>query len=142
MSLVDLRTPQRAENVVALKGRCLCGSVTLRFSGKVLGANHCHCESCRRATSAPVTSFFTGKKADAVLDGEGLRFHVSSPGVRRGFCGLCGSPMSYETDTRPDEVDFYLASLDSLDGVVIKGHSHWSERVPWLNCADDLPKNL
>ena len=128
--------------MVALKGRCLCGSVTLRFSGKVLGANHCHCESCRRATSSPVTSFFTGKKANAVLAGEGLRFYLSSAGVRRGFCGQCGSPMSYETDTRPDEIDFYLASLDNPDGVVINGHWYWSEHVPWLTCTDDLPKHL
>lgn len=128
--------------MVALNGRCFCGSVTLRFSGAVLGAIHCHCDSCRRATSSPVTSFFTGSKADATLSGEGLRFYGSSPGVRRGFCGFCGSPMSYETETRPNEIDFYLASLEALDGIVLEGHWYWNERVPWLNCDDGLPKHL
>lgn len=124
-----------------LLGHCLCGNVRFTVRGTVKGAGHCHCESCRRAASSPVTSFFTVPRADAVLAGESLRFYVSSPGVRRGFCGQCGSPMSFETDRRPDDIDLYVASLDNGQSVSISEHWHWDERVDWLNISDDLPKS-
>ena len=127
--------------MTTLSGHCLCGGVRVRFQGDVLNANHCHCESCRRATSSPVTSFFTGRQADTLLEGESLAFYASSPGVRRGFCSKCGSPMSYETETRPEQIDLYLACLDDLKDLVIAGHWYWSERVPWLSVVDDLPKH-
>ncbi|WP_416796808.1 GFA family protein [Ciceribacter azotifigens] len=123
-----------------LSGRCLCGGVRFKVNGEVLSAGHCHCESCRRATSSPVTTFFTVRRSDAEIGGESLRFYASSPGVRRGFCGNCGSPMSYQADERPDEMDFYVASLDDGLRVELREHWHWDERVDWLNVADDLPK--
>jgi hypothetical protein len=124
-----------------LSGHCLCGAVRFKVRGAVKCAGHCHCESCRRAASSPVTSFFTVQRADTVLAGESLRFYASSPGVRRGFCGLCGSPMSFETDRRPSEIDLYVASLDNGLTVTIGEHWHWDERVDWLHISDDLPKS-
>ena len=125
-----------------LTGRCFCGAVTLRFSGDVLRTLHCHCESCRRATSSAVASFFTVRGADAVLEGESLSFYSSSPGVLRGFCNRCGSQMSYQTEARPAEIDLYVASLEDSTGITMDGHSYWDERVHWLNVVDDLPKDL
>ena len=126
--------------MTTLTGHCLCGGVTLRVVGPVVRASHCHCESCRRTTSAPVASFFTVRRSDAVLAGESLSFHASSPGVQRGFCGRCGSPMSYESAARPEEIDLYLACLEATPGIAPAVHYYWSERVPWLNVVDDLPK--
>jgi hypothetical protein len=39
-------------------GHCLCGAVTYRCTKAPLWQGHCHCESCRRATASPFTSFF------------------------------------------------------------------------------------
>ena len=121
-------------------GRCLCGAVRFRFSGEVLASGHCHCESCRRATSSPVTTFFTVAKQGIAFSGDDYRFYASSPSVRRGFCGRCGSPLSYENEQRPEEMDIYVASLDPGGDFDIKEHWHWAERVSWLHCDDDLPK--
>ena len=124
-----------------LTGRCFCGSVRYRAKGPVLGANHCHCESCRRATSSPVTSFFTVRAADVEFEGESLREYLSSPGHRRGFCGNCGAPLSYVSDNRPGEIDLYLMTLDNPSAVEVVRHDHWGERVVWLNVEDDLEKH-
>ncbi len=123
-----------------LSGHCLCGAVRFKVQGAVRTAGHCHCESCRRAASSPVTSFFTVERADASFAGDSLRFYASSPGVRRGFCSECGSPMSFETERRPSEIDFYVASLDDGQSVGILEHWHWDERVDWITIVDDLPK--
>ena len=74
------------------------------------------------------------------VSGETLRHYASSPGVRRGFCGNCGSPMSFEIETRPGEIDLYVAALDDATGVEITQHWYWNERVAFLHCEDDLPK--
>ncbi|MFT2212647.1 GFA family protein [Rhizobium giardinii] len=81
-----------------LTGRCLCRSVVFKISGDVIRTGHCHCESCRRATSSPVTTFLCVATTSVAFRGETLRHYASSPGVSRGFCGNCGSPMSFATD--------------------------------------------
>ncbi|WP_411036660.1 GFA family protein [Shinella sp. BYT-45] len=123
-----------------LTGRCLCRSLTFSVSGDIVSTGHCHCESCRRATSSPVTTFFCVAGKDVAFRGDTLRHYASSPGVRRGFCGNCGSPMSYETDKRPGIIDLYVATLDDAAGIEITQHGYWNERVSWLHCEDDLPK--
>lgn len=124
-----------------LSGRCLCKSVRYHVSGPIIRTGHCHCESCRRATSSPVTTFFCVAKDSVAFQGEAFRHFASSQGVTRGFCGNCGSPLSYETADRPGEIDLYAASLDDASGVAITQHWFWSERVSWLACNDDLPKH-
>lgn len=134
-------TEEREGKAMALSGRCLCGSVRFRTTGLVRSAGHCHCETCRRATSSPVTTFFTVSRDSTELAGEGLQYYASSPGVRRGFCRFCGTPMSFETERRPDDMDLYVASLDAGLFVEIREHWHWDERVDWLHIVDDLPKS-
>ena len=135
MSEVEVGKP------MVLSGHCLCGGVRFRTPGPVRSSGHCHCESCRRAASSPITTFMTVARDSATLEGESLRFYASSPGVRRGFCGNCGSPMSFETNRRPDDIDFYVASLDEGLSIPIREHWHWDERVDWLQVVDDLPKS-
>lgn len=123
----------------ALTGGCLCGAVRFSAAGGMRGVNHCHCESCRRATSSPFTTWFTVRAADLAWTGRPQDF-ASSPGVTRRFCPRCGSPLSYETADRPGEVDLYAASLDDSSGVAPEFHSFWAERIPWVTLADDLPR--
>lgn len=122
-------------------GRCLCGAVRYRFSGGMLRAGHCHCESCRRNTSSPVTTFFVTPKDGFSFEGDEPGVYASSPGIIRRFCRRCGTPMSYETAGLPGEIHLYAASLDNDSGFAADRHDFWSERVAWLHIADDLPKN-
>ncbi|TNC68020.1 GFA family protein [Rubellimicrobium roseum] len=122
-----------------ITGRCLCGDIRFAVAGPMRSRNHCHCESCRRATSSPFTTWFTVARGDLRWTGT-PRLHESSPGVRRGFCPRCGSPLSYQTDRRPDDVDLYAASLDDPAGFEPQYHSHWDERVTWVALADHLPR--
>jgi hypothetical protein len=122
-------------------GRCLCGAVRYRFSGAMLWQAHCHCESCRRNTSAALTTFFAVPKHDFAFEGDEPGAYASSPGVLRRFCRNCGTPMSYEYSGKPDEIHLYAASLDESGDVAPERHDFWNERVPWLSVTDDLPKH-
>ncbi len=123
-----------------LKGGCFCKQVRFEVTGPILSSNHCHCESCRRITSSPLTTWFTVKAANVTFSGIARAAFQSSPGATRTFCPNCGSPLSYAHDDRPEEIDLYAASLDDSSGFKAEKHVFWSEHVPWLSLADDLPK--
>ena len=122
-----------------IEGRCLCGSVVFRYEGTPNWTVHCHCESCRRATSSPMTTWISVPRGNfAVVKGT-PRYFSSSPGVRRGFCGDCGSPLSYESERTPDEVHLHAASLMDSEPVFPSRHVFVAEQVSWLEVLDDLP---
>jgi hypothetical protein len=68
------------------------------------------------------------------------RYYRSSPGVKRGFCENCGSPVTYENEGMPDEVHLYAASLSDPGGVVPDRHVFVSEQLPWFEVLDELPR--
>lgn len=121
-------------------GRCLCGAVRYRFGGPFIWTAHCHCESCRRNTASPVTTFFAIGKDGFEWTGDAPESYNSSPGVTRRFCRRCGTPMSYENASLPDEIHLYAVSLDDGAGFSPERHDFWNERVAWLPIVDDLPK--
>ena len=123
-----------------IKGRCLCGAVLWQSPGPVLWAGHCHCESCRRATSAQFASFFGVPRAAADWSGNLIKHSTSSGRVTRKFCAACGSQMSYENEKWPDEIHLYAASLDDPSLFIPEAHYHFAEKLPWVAITDDLPK--
>jgi len=123
-----------------LTGRCLCGDIEYTVLGAPLQVVHCHCESCRRATSSPVTTFLIALRNDVRYRRGVPAVYVSSPGVRRSFCARCGSPIAYESDGRPDQVDLYVCTLNDPALAAPTMHVHVEERVPWFEVLDDLPR--
>jgi hypothetical protein len=123
-----------------LTGHCLCGDITFEVSGVPLLIVHCHCESCRRTTSSPVTTFLIVGRSDFRYTQGAPKVYASSPGVRRSFCNRCGSPMAYESEQRPDHVDLYVCSLSDAAAAVPQAHVHVEEQVPWFAILDDLPR--
>lgn len=124
-----------------IDGRCLCGGIRFRVTGDPVWVGHCHCESCRRNTGSAVATFLGFRPSQvAYLMGQ-RRFYESSPGVRRGFCGDCGTPLSYEADKFPNEIHLYLSTLDEPEKFPAQFHVFYAERVRWFEIADDLPRH-
>jgi hypothetical protein len=97
---------------MAVDGGCLCGAVRYRIAGPVLHSIICHCRSCRRASGAPSVAWLTvARKHFSLLAGTPAEF-ASSPGVSRGFCGACGTPLTYRNDGCPADLDVTTVSLD------------------------------
>jgi hypothetical protein len=121
-------------------GHCLCGAVRYRCDAAPLWQVHCHCESCRRATSSPFTSFFAIADGQWRWTGSEPAVYPSSPGVTRLFCATCGSQMAYRNDRDcPGEMHFYAASLDDPTLFQPEGHDFLNERLPWVHLSDGLP---
>ena len=121
-------------------GKCFCGNISFKTVGDPLWVAHCHCNSCRRNTGAPVTTFVGFNKQQVSFDGE-RAFYASSPGVRRGFCAQCGTPMTYESTHVDDEVHFYISVMDDPESFVPERHVFHAEHIAWLELYDELPRH-
>jgi hypothetical protein len=122
------------------RGHCLCGRVSFEYEGPENWRGHCHCESCRRNTASPFTTWFGVPRSACRFTGEEPRAYHSSPGVRRLFCGTCGTPMAFESARWPDEIHFYAASLDNPRNFAPQFHVHCAEQLPWIQLDDGLPR--
>ncbi len=122
------------------KGKCLCGNVQFECTAPPHWSLYCHCESCRLNTASPATAFFGMKDGKWRWTGANPNLFESSPGVRRYFCGTCGTPMAFEADKFPGEIHFYTVALDDKTGFEPTGHVHTAERLDWFDIHDDLPR--
>ncbi len=123
------------------EGRCLCGAVTYEIEGPETWACHCHCESCRRQTASPVTTFLGIPLERFRWTGTRPKTYVSSPGVSRSFCPTCGTPMAFQADRYAGEIHLYAATLADPASFRPTFHVHYAEHLPWLVLADDLPRH-
>ncbi|MEM7598572.1 MAG: GFA family protein [Pseudomonadota bacterium] len=123
-----------------LTGRCFCGAVQWTASADILWAAICHCEDCRRAASSDYVSWFGVERKHVTWSGPRQTYHSSSQ-VTRSFCAKCGAPMSFETDVFPEETHLYAATLDTPEVYEPSAHIFWSERLPWVQPGDDLPRH-
>src|SRR3989449_1361373 len=77
-----------------ISGHCLCRAVAFSYEDAPNWTLHCHCESCRRATSSPMATWISVPRNAFRFTAGKPTYFASSPGVRRGFCVHCGSPGS------------------------------------------------
>jgi hypothetical protein len=122
-----------------ITGRCFCGSIRFEADGPEKFACFCYCESCQRASGAPVVAWATyARDSFAVTQGQ-MHWHNSSPGVTRGICPACGSSISYENENRPGEIDLTLTCLDDPTAPTLKAHIWTEDKQPWTQIGDALP---
>jgi len=133
--------PGMSEPPVPCHGRCLCGAVRFTADAAPKWIAHCHCESCRRSTGAPMTTY-VGFHSESFAFTEGQpAVHQSSPGVFRSFCGRCGSPLTYHADRWPGEVHVHISSLDQPERFEPRFHVYYEESLPWLHLDDGLKRH-
>jgi len=131
--------------MTTLVGGCLCGAVRFAYAGPlagVLGAvTVCHCAQCRKAQGYAVAVAPGLASAFVVTDGAALiREFESSPGKKRAFCSVCGSPLYSRLDAKPDALRLRLGAFDALpEDLRVQAHIHTAEAPAWTQ-ADDAPR--
>ena len=136
-----------------IRGSCLCGGVRYEITGPLIGPANCHCTMCRKQHGAAFRSRARVQPTDfRWVQGEDLvKFYESSPGSRRGFCSVCGSPMINRISTNAvtggfnpagatEMIGIQLSSLDDDPGVSPELHVFVDNKAPWFTITDDLPQ--
>lgn len=96
-------------------GSCLCGAVSYKLLSEPTRVSHCHCRMCQKQHGAAFATYGTLSIWDFVyLSGDDqLGEFVSSEGVSRKFCKVCGSNIEWTSRKYPGETSFTLATLDT-----------------------------
>ncbi|MCX8999056.1 GFA family protein [Rhizobiaceae bacterium BDR2-2] len=125
-------------------GGCQCGAVRFRVTGALKDSSICHCRMCQKAFGAYYAPLVSTRGATLEWTrGEPKRFR-SSNYVERGFCGDCGTPLTYEA---PDGIALAAGAFDdpaALPPVVqygIEGRLPFTETLPTLpahHTLDDI----
>ena len=118
-------------SVRRLVGGCLCGAVRYEVTGEPRSVSLCHCRTCRRASGAPVVSWFVVSREQFSLSGE-LVPYPSSSQVTRGFCGKCGTPITYAHADDTNSIELTTASLDQPELLVPTREIWLSEKIAWM----------
>jgi len=78
-----------------LKGRCMCGAVSVTATSAKPSLVACHCDMCRRWTSSMYMSVRTDPESVTVTGP--VKVFRSSEWAERAFCEVCGSALWYST---------------------------------------------
>ena len=119
------------------EGGCFCGAVRYRFRGAPTYSGNCHCRDCQRAVGAGVVTW-VGTKPDhfEVTKGE-LATCETSPGIWRGFCGRCGSSLTFGGEGWAD-VAITAASLDDPTVAKPESNVYLDHKQPWVIIDESL----
>jgi hypothetical protein len=124
------------------RGGCLCGGVRLTIDGPLAPIQVCHCGQCRKAQGGPFgTNIPVERSALRIESGEALlKSYASSPGKRRVFCSVCGSPLYSERDALPGVVRLRAGLLDEPVATLPALHQYLASRCSWWEISDGLPQ--
>lgn len=130
------------ERPLELDGGCLCGAVRYRVSGPMLSSGTCFCRTCRLAAGAQSVAWFVVPADRCVFTAGRMTTFHSSPEVTRGFCGACGTSLTYQHADAADEIELTTASLDEPQHVPPR-HEIWhAHRVSWAASNEAIPRFL
>lgn len=131
---ITLETPSE------LNGGCYCGHVRYQATGDPFHATSCHCSICRRVSGAEFLTWFSIRRTEFLWIGGRMASYASSSRGTRTFCPLCSSPLTFQHDDFPNEIDVTLCSLDDPAQLSPKEHSYVSTRLAWVQLSDSLPE--
>lgn len=97
------------------KGSCLCGAVRYEIRGPIERSSNCFCTMCQKQHGAASGAYANVASADLhfVQGEEMLTLYASSPGVRRGFCKVCGSTLTWQSDASSERNAVTLGTFDT-----------------------------
>ena len=116
-------------------GGCQCGAV--RFHAESLGrASICHCRMCQKAFGG-----FYGPYVDAEgfkwTRGQPKYFHSSNL-IARGFCGDCGTQLSFESPKWT--INIAIGAFDHPETIVPALQVGTESALPYVNELGRLPE--
>lgn len=126
------------------KGSCLCGAIQYEVRGELGPAFYCHCKRCRKASGSAFGANAIVAAGDFVITAgaDALKSFTATTGLKRSFCGQCGSPLTSFRDSQPDIVRVRMGTLDTPVASGPGGHIFVGSKATWDEIHDGLPQHL
>ncbi len=117
---------------------CYCDKIRYEISSEPIVVVHCHCNNCKRSVGGPFVTWAVLPKNDVKYLTHEPTIYLTDNNVERGFCGQCGSSISYHK-IGGDSVDITVGTFDDPNSVKPAKHIWDKRRIPWITLDDGLP---
>ncbi len=121
-----------------LSGGCLCGAVRYEARPTHREGYYCHCRMCQLAFGNTRAAFINLRKDEVTWTLGTPTHYASSKLARRGFCGRCGTPLSFEY-LASERMDLSAGSLDDPSAIAPVSHFAVESRIEAWHADDGLP---
>jgi hypothetical protein len=120
-------------------GGCLCGRVRFAATPSHREGYYCHCRMCQLAFGNTRASYLNLRKDEVRWTAEPPARYQSSKLAERGFCGHCGTPLSFAF-LASERMDLSIGSLDDPAAFEPVSHFAVESRVANWHAPDGLPE--
>jgi hypothetical protein len=124
---------------MTLTGGCQCGAVRFRAEGPMRRSSICHCRMCQKATGAPFGAYASFPAAALAWTRGQRKTFQSSDAILRGFCGDCGTPLTFEAITGGAHIGLAIGAFDDPAAVAPQRQLDLAARLAWTATLNDLP---
>ena len=124
---------------VVLTGGCQCGAVRYEARPPEAKGYFCHCRMCQRAVGHVHAAFLNLPQAAVTWTKGRPKLYASSKFARRGFCGDCGTPLSFAYEDS-ENMDLTVGSLDDPSALGFKLHFGVESRVEAFRHVEGYPE--
>ena len=130
--------PQDTNAPEALQGGCLCDAVRFEARPARREGYYCHCRMCQLAFGNTRAAFINLRRDQVTWTGASPTYFASSAFAQRGFCGRCGTPLSFEY-ADSEYMDLSVGSFDDPGALKPVSHFAVETRVAAWHADDGLP---
>ena len=109
----------------------MCGQTRYAVFEDPTYAGNCHCRDCQLAIGAGFVTWFGSKPENFAVTRGNITKCKTSPGIFRGFCGNCGTSLTF-SGAGWDEIGITAASLDDPAAIIPESNVFLSHKQPWV----------
>ena len=126
--------------MVTMHGGCQCRRHRYTVRMEKPEGYFCHCRMCQQAFGNIFATFINVSIANVRWDTADPSYYASSRIARRGFCALCGTPLTFQfLDSA--HMDLSVGSLDDPGAVRPTEHTGVESRVASWHLTGMLPES-
>lgn len=125
-----------------ITGGCLCKAVRYSANAAPIVTRQCWCRLCQYVGAGSSTVNVAFETKHVTLAGELRRFaSIADSGNRlqRGFCPVCGTPVTSEAEARPHLIFLRAGTLDD-PSIAAPAMNIWTSQAPvWAHLGGEVP---
>jgi hypothetical protein len=114
--------------------------VRFRIDAPMRHASLCHCRMCQKATGGLFGPYANFPAAAVVWTRGRRKTFRSSDAIARGFCGDCGTPLTFEAvSADAAHIALTIGAFDNPAALPPQRQIMVAERIPWVDALASVP---
>jgi hypothetical protein len=121
-----------------ITGGCLCGAVRYSVSSEPMFVRTCWCRVCQKLGAGSATVNVGFRSEDMRIEGQLTQYVCiadSGTVMHRGFCPVCGTPVTSQAETRRHQINIRAGTLDDPE-IGRPQATIWVSEAPSWACID------